>query len=100
MTSLFVIYARDKAGVLAERMAARPKHLEHLASLGARLKVAGPLLDETSGDACGSLIIFEAENLAAAEAFAQADPYAAAGLFDQVTIAPWRAAVGAWAASA
>jgi uncharacterized protein YciI len=100
MAALFVLYARDKAGKLADRMAARPKHLEHMASLGARLKVAGPILDQATGDPCGSLIIFEAENLAAAAAFAQADPYAAAGLFDQVTIAPWRAAVGAWAASA
>ena len=100
MTALFVLYAHDKAGVLAERLAARPKHLEHLASLGARLKVAGPLLDQVTGDPCGSLIIFEADDLAAAAAFAKADPYAAAGLFDQLTIAPWRAAVGAWAASA
>ena len=100
MAALFVLYARDKAGKLADRMAARPKHLEHLAALGARLKVAGPLLDQVTGDPCGSLIIFEADDLAAAEAFATADPYAAAGLFDQLTIAPWRAAVGAWAASA
>ncbi len=100
MAALFVLYAHDKAGKLADRMAARPKHLEHLASLGARLKVAGPILDQATGDPCGSLIIFEADDLAAAEAFVQADPYAAAGLFDQVTVSPWRAAVGAWAASA
>ncbi len=100
MAALFILYARDKAGKLADRMAARPKHLEHLASLGARLKVAGPILDQATGDPCGSLIIFEADDLAAAEAFVQADPYAAAGLFDQVTVSPWRAAVGAWAASA
>jgi hypothetical protein len=43
----------------------------------------------------GSLIIFEAADLEAARAFAAADPYAKAGLFESAQLRPWRATLGA-----
>ncbi len=42
---------------------------------------------------CGSLLIFEGD-LAGAEAWAAADPYAAAGLFQSVDIRPWKKVIG------
>jgi len=41
------------------------------------------------------MLIVEAEDLAAAQAFADADPYAAAGLFEQVEVRAWRPTIGA-----
>lgn len=99
MSELFVIIARDKPDSLALRTGNRPAHLTHARTLGDRLKVAGPLLSEDAEPKpCGSLIIFEAENIAEARAFAAADPYARAGLFATVTVVPWRAALGSWLA--
>ncbi len=100
MSRLFIIIARDKPDSLELRMANRPAHLDHARSLGDRIKVAGPLL--TPGDdpkPCGSVLIIEAEDLASARAFAEADPYAQAGLFESVTVAPWNAVLGQWVAA-
>jgi uncharacterized protein YciI len=43
----------------------------------------------------GSMLIVELPDMAAAEAFAEADPYARAGLFERVEIRAWRPTVGA-----
>ena len=43
---------------------------------------------------CGSLVILEVEDLAAAEAWAAGDPYANAGLFSSVEIRPWKKVIG------
>jgi hypothetical protein len=43
---------------------------------------------------CGSLIILEVADLATAEAWAAADPYAKAGLFGDVTLTGWKKVIG------
>jgi uncharacterized protein YciI len=53
------------------------------------------LLDE-AGEMCGSLIVIEAADLAAAQAFAAADPYAQAGLFVETKIQGLHPAMGSW----
>jgi uncharacterized protein YciI len=60
----------------------REAHLANLAPLDAAGKVvhAGPLLGE-DGTPLGSLILFEAPDLAAAKAFAAQDPYVVGGVF-------------------
>lgn len=85
---LFVIECRDKAGALDVRMATRPDHLAFLEGLGDRLVLAGPFLDENEKP-CGSLVVVKVDDKTAAEAIASDDPYAHAGLFDEVTIRPW-----------
>jgi uncharacterized protein YciI len=89
---LFVIHAVDKANALETRLANRPAHLEHLNGFNG-LKIAGPLLDER-GDPAGSLLIVEADDMAAIQAFCDRDPYVKAGLFDRVEIRPFRVSVG------
>ena len=83
----FAITCFDKPGSAATRQANRPAHLafagEH------HMITAGPLLDE-DGQPCGSLLIIEAPDRAAAEAFVAGDPYGLAGLFDRVTIHGFR----------
>jgi uncharacterized protein YciI len=86
---LFAISCTDKPGSLELRMATRPAHIEHLKAEQARILLGGPVLD-AAGNPCGSLLVVEAADRAAAEAFAAADPYAKAGLFESVAIRPYR----------
>ena len=92
---LFVITAFDWPGALERRLQVRPAHLDYLAGQAARIKVGGPLLNE-SDQPIGSLLIVEADDRAAAEAFAVGDPYRTEGVFERVEIRTWRAALGAW----
>jgi uncharacterized protein YciI len=86
---LFTIIAYDKPDAGGLRAETRPAHLDHVKSLGERLRAAGPIDDE-AGTPVGSLIIATFDDLAAARAFAEGDPYARAGLFAEVRVQPWR----------
>lgn len=90
---LFVISWTDKPDSLPVRMGAREAHLAYAAEQGC-VRLGGPFLD-AHGDMAGSLMVVEAEDLAAAQAFHAADPYTLAGLFETSQVRPWRATVGA-----
>jgi uncharacterized protein YciI len=79
---LFVLYGLDAAPSLPLRMTHRPAHLAGLQALDreGRLRFAGPMLDD-AGNPCGSVVIFEARDLAAARALVSADPYLVHGVF-------------------
>ena len=94
---LYAIIGEDRAGSLDQRMAARPAHLERLQALQAegRLILAGPCPaidspDPGSAGFSGSIIIAEFASLEAARAWADADPYVAAGVYEKVTIKPFK----------
>jgi len=82
----------DKPGALQLRLDNRPAHVEHLKSSGV-VELAGPFLDP-QGNMTGSLIVLDVPDLAAAEAWAAADPYARAGLFESVAIREWKKVIG------
>lgn len=93
----YALLGRDHPGTLAARLAARPAHLERLQALQAegRLLLAGPLPAIDSPDPgpagfVGSLVVAEFESLEAARAWADADPYVAAGVYASVEIQPFR----------
>jgi uncharacterized protein YciI len=86
----FLIIARDKPGSVGRRTELRPAHLEYLTGHTARLLAAGAMLGEDGATPCGSLILFDTEDRAEAEAFAAGDPFSAGGLFAEVEIRPWR----------
>lgn len=86
---LFALINTDRPNSLDLRMATRPAHLEWLADHQSKLISGGALLD-TDGKPAGSLIVIEAEDRAAAEAFAAADPYTKAGLFESTVVRPFR----------
>lgn len=88
---LFALICTDKPGCLEVRLATRPQHLAYLETYQAMLVHAGALLD-TDQRPVGSLLIIDAADRAAAEGFAESDPYARAGLFESVQIRPFRAA--------
>jgi len=89
---LIALTARDKTGALPIRMETRQAHVAYLQSSEA-VRMAGPLLD-ASGEMCGSLIILEVSDMADAEAWTQEDPYAKAGLFESVSLDPWKKVIG------
>ncbi|HEB81683.1 MAG TPA: YciI family protein [Gammaproteobacteria bacterium] len=93
----YAIIAEDKAGSLQDRLAARPAHLERLNALKdeGRLLLAGPhpAVDaEDPGEAgfSGSLVVAEFDSLGDARVWADADPYVAAGVYEQVTVKPFK----------
>lgn len=88
---LFAMIAKDKADALEQRLAARPTHLAYLDGLGQQLRLAGALLD-SDGNPEGSLVVIEAETIAAARAVFEADPFVAEGIFASTEIKPWRLA--------
>lgn len=82
----------DKPNHLQTRIDNRPAHLDHIKSSGI-VEMAGPFLN-ADGDMIGSLVILTVETMDQAHAWAAADPYAKAGLFDSVTIREWKKVVG------
>lgn len=78
--ALFTLICRDKPNASDLRMATREAHLAYVDDNVAMVKMAGPLLTD-EGQMAGSLFVLEAEDRAAAEAFAANDPYGKAGLF-------------------
>ena len=94
---LYVIIGEDRPGTLDQRLAARPAHVARLQDLQAdgRLILAGPCPAIDSPDPgpagfSGSIMVGEFASLAAAEAWAGADPYVAAGVYARVTVKPFR----------
>lgn len=89
---LYALMAWDNAGALNVRMENRPAHLAYLESTGV-VRQAGPFID-ADGNPCGSLIVLEVEDMAAAQTWADNDPYAKAGLFREVQISAWKQVIG------
>lgn len=89
---LYALICDDKPGALPIRKATREAHLDYVRTTGV-VTMAGPLLDG-EGEMAGSLLILDVPDLAAAEAWAANDPYAAAGLFERVVIRPWKKVIG------
>ncbi len=93
----YVIEATDRADSLGARLQARPAHLARLRELldAGRLLLAGPfpaIDSEDPGPAgfTGSLIVAEFASLDDARAWADADPYVAAGVYREVSVRPFR----------
>lgn len=92
---LYAIISEDVEESLEKRKSARPRHLERLRQLQdqGRLVFAGPhpaIDSEDPGPAgfTGSLVIAEFESLAAAQHFADSDPYVETGVYSSVIVKP------------
>ena len=93
----YAIISQDIENSLSLRKEARPAHLERLEALKneGRLLIAGPhpaIDSEDPGEAgfTGSLVVAEFESLDAAQAWADADPYVAAGVYAHVVVKPFK----------
>lgn len=94
---LYAIIAQDNADSLEQRLATRPAHLERLQQLKdqGRLILAGPhpaIDSEDPGPAgfSGSLIVAEFDSHEQAQQWADADPYITAGVYQSVTVKPFK----------
>jgi uncharacterized protein YciI len=85
---LFAVIAEDHENGLEHRLAVRPSHLKHLETLGDKLVFAGPFLD-TGEKACGSLMVVDAPDQAAAEALVAEDPFVKQGVFKSYQVRRW-----------
>lgn len=93
---LYAIVGQFTPNSLEKRLAARPAHVARLETLQeqGRLILAGPFpavdaVDPGTAGYTGSLIVAEFASLTEAQAWAQADPYVAAGICAQVTVNPF-----------
>ena len=94
---LYAIISRDVENSLALRQQARPSHIDRLEILKneGRLILAGPhpaVDNDDPGEAgfTGSLVVAEFESLVAAQSWADEDPYMAAGVYESVTVKPFK----------
>lgn len=90
----FVAICLDKPNALEIRMENRAAHLAFLGEKPDLVKLAGPFLDP-AGSPCGSMLILECADEAAARAFLADDPYAKAGLFALVDLRAYKPVLGA-----
>lgn len=94
---LYLIYAQDVAGSLEQRLTTRPAHLARLQQLKDqdRLIIAGPNPiadgeDPGTEGFSGSVIIAEFSSLTEAKNWAEKDPYFDAGVYQNVTVKPFK----------
>ncbi len=94
---LYAIFSEDVDNSLPLRAKARTAHLERLQQLknSGKLVLAGPFpaIDSNTPDEAGftgSLIVAEFPSLEEARAWADADPYIEAGVYQQVIVKPFK----------
>lgn len=93
----YAIISEDIENSLEKRLAARPEHLARLQTLNeqGRLLIAGPhpaIDSEDPGPAgfSGSLVVAEFSSLTDAQNWADQDPYITAGVYEKVTVKPYK----------
>ncbi len=94
---IYAIISQDVPESGPLRAKARPKHIERLEELknAGQLILAGPCPAIDSDDPgpagfTGSLVVAEFENLAAAQQWADTDPYVAGGVYADVVVKPFK----------
>ncbi|MHB1676652.1 MAG: YciI family protein [Sulfuriferula sp.] len=97
MTSWYAIISEDKNDSLPKRLNARSAHLSRLRILQdeGRLLLAGPFPavdNEDPGPAgfSGSLIVAQFDSLAAAQVWADKDPYVQADVYAKFQVKPFK----------
>lgn len=94
----YAIYCEDNpTDNIVKRKSIRPAHLSRLTTLEEenRLLTAGPLFlqdgdNPNQSGIYGSLIIAKFDSLADAKAWAAADPYVTAGIYNNINIHPYK----------
>jgi uncharacterized protein len=86
------LICQDKPGALQVRVENRSAHLAYINDTGI-VDLAGPFLNG-DGQMTGSLVVLNVDSMAQAQAWADNDPYAKAGLFAEVTLQEWKRVVG------
>jgi uncharacterized protein YciI len=86
---LFVLHAIDRPGALPKRLSNYDAHKAFLSDTsphGVKIVMSGPLTADDGETMIGSLFVIEAADRAAVERFNAADPFHAAGIWENVSI--------------
>ncbi len=87
---MFVVHCQDRPDSSALRQATREAHLAYARAHIDRFVMGGPTLTDDRSTMTGSILVLNFTERAELDAFLAADPYAQAGLFESVTVWPYR----------
>ncbi len=94
---LYAVISQDVKNSLEKRLSVRTAHIERLNKLKdeGRLILAGPhpaidSEDPGTNGFTGSLIVAEFDTLESAQEWADTDPYIEAGVYEKVTVKPFK----------
>jgi uncharacterized protein YciI len=95
----FLVIARDGTDdeAIERRRGVRPSHLEAIQPLvdARHVLVGGAILNEAD-EMIGSMLLVDFPDRQALDAWIEADPYVTGGVWKEIEVSPYRAAVGAW----
>lgn len=87
---IFAIICHDKPNQKDVRAFHRDAHFAHLDAYADHIVEAGPLLADDGSYSVGSLLIVDFPDRSSVEAFASADPFHHAGIFESITVRPYK----------
>ena len=89
---LFVMIGYDGPDGAARRDRHRAEHVAYWTALdrAGRVTLAGPIRDESNEASVGVVIVFEAADLSEARDIVHRDPYVTGGVFESLTVAPFK----------
>lgn len=87
---MFVVHCKDKPGAAQVRLDNRAAHLDFLKTHLARVVLAGPVQTDDRTGMVGSVLVLDFTDRAELDAMLAQDPYAQAGLFESVTVLPYK----------
>ncbi|CAA7624354.1 YciI family protein [Magnetospirillum sp. UT-4] len=87
---MYVVHCQDKPDALQLRLDNRAAHLEYLQANIAHVVMAGPVQTEDRSGMLGSVLVLDFPDRAGLDSFLAVDPYARAGLFQSVTVLPYK----------
>ncbi len=93
----FVLICWDGPEGVNLRNTHREAHVAYIGELNdeGMIHCAGPIKNDAGDQSIGAMIVFEAKDIAAARAIADADPYVAGGVYHTVQVQPFRKVIPA-----
>ena len=95
----YLVIARDGTDddALERRRRTRPRHLEAIAPLvdAGNVLVGGAILNDEA-EMIGSMLLVDFPERADVDAWIERDPYVTEGVWREIEVVPYRAAVGVW----
>ncbi len=90
--SLFIMIGHDRPDSAERRVRNREQHLAHIGALDrdGRIAYAGPIRDDADERSIGSVIVLSAAGLEEARSLVDRDPYVTAGVFESVSVSPFK----------
>ena len=85
----FVVHCLDKTGALQDRLGNYEAHKAYLAKAPVSIVISGPLVAADHETMIGSFFLIEAQTQEEVQAFHDADPFKAAGIWETVSIHPF-----------